>query len=203
MPGRALRVMIVDEHPQRAELLAHALKEAGFEVTGQASTDDYLPRCVAQVEPDVVLIDLDSPGRDTLEQIDAMNRRVPRPVVLFTRQQESGFIERAVCAGVTAYVVDGLSSTSVRSVIDVAVATFDRFQSLRSELERTKTSLEERKKIERAKGVLMQQRNLSEPEAYRLLQKMAMDRKRKLVEIADDVIEMAALLMGEKAESPQ
>lgn len=200
MPARALRIMIVDEHPQRAELLARALEEAGYEVIALASTDDDLPRSVAKVEPDVVLIDLDSPSRDTLEQIDAMNRRVPRPVVLFTRQQDSGFIERAVCAGVTAYVVDGLSSTSVRSVIDVAVATFDRFQSLRSELERTRTSLEERKTIERAKGVLMRQRRLSEPQAYRMLQKMAMDRKRKLFEIAEDVIEMAALLTGDGAE---
>ena len=201
MPAQALKIMIVDEHPQRAELLALALRDAGYDVIGHASTNDYLPKCVSDAKPDVVLIDLDSPNRDTLEQISAMNQRDPLPVVMFTQQQDRNFIEQSIRAGVSAYVVDGLSNTSVRSVIDVAVATFERFQTLKTELNEAKTSLADRKVVEKAKGILMQQRSVTEPEAYRLLQKMAMDRKRKLVDVAGDVIEMAELFTSPDAQA--
>ena len=194
--------MIVDEHPQRAELLEYALNDAGYRVIAHASTNDYLPKRVAEVKPDVVLIDLDSPNRDTLEQINAMNQRDPLPVVMFTQQQDKAFIEQSIRAGVSAYVVDGLSNTSVRSVIDVAVATFGQFQSLKSELHEARSSLADRKIIEKAKGILMRQRSMSEPEAYRVLQKMAMDRKRKLVQVAQDVVDMAELLTGPTPQTP-
>ncbi len=191
--AKTLKILLVDEYEQRAEALEKALRDNGYSVVIRASARDYLPACVQNTEPDVILIDVDAPGRDTLEQISVIHRQAPRPVVLFTQEQDRDAISRAIRAGVSAYVVDGVNAARVQPIIDSAVATFNAFQDLRNELERTKITLSDRKTVDRAKGILMSQRGLTEGAAYKMMQKMAMDRKRKLADIARDVIEMAEL----------
>jgi response regulator NasT len=141
-----------------------------------------------------VIVDMQSPDRDVLEDMQRLNRDQPRPIVMFVDESDNESIHAAVEAGVSAYVVNGLQAGRVRPIIEVAIARFQAFQALRGELEAARTSLAERKLIERAKGILMSRRNVDEEQAYRLLRKTAMDRKTKLVEVARQVIEMAELL---------
>ncbi len=201
MEGKPLTIMIVDEYPQRRRLLASSLRDHGFKVVESTGDVSFLPDGVQDVQPDVVLLDIDDPSRDALEHIGLMNRRSPRPVVMFTRQQDRRVIEQAVHAGVSAYVVDGLTSASVSSVIDVAIATFKKYQRLEKERDDAQSSLAERKTIEKAKGLLMKQRHISEDEAYAMLRKLAMNRKRKMVDVAHDVIDMAELFSRNDAEA--
>ncbi|MFN2310213.1 MAG: ANTAR domain-containing response regulator, partial [Gammaproteobacteria bacterium] len=149
---------------------------------------------VTRHQPDVIIIDLDSPDRDTLEQMRTISRVQPRPIVMFAEDDDSGTINQAIKAGVSAYVVDGLSSHRVRPVMEVAIARFREYQALREELARTKNSLEERKLIEQAKGLLMQHRQMNEAEAYQALRKLAMDQGKRLPEVARNVIAIMELL---------
>lgn len=190
----ALKIMVVDDNEQRARTLAGVLASCGYRVVAQVAATDYLPARISEAEPDVILIDVDAPSRDTLEQVSVIHRETPRPVIMFSNQADRETIAAAVNAGVSAYLVDGLSQTKVQPVIDVAIEHFKRHQQLQSELDKAQSSLADRKLIDRAKGVLMAQRSLTEPEAYRTLQKLAMDRKRRLGDVARDVIEMADLL---------
>ena len=201
MTARPLRIMVVDEHRQRADALARALTGLGYQVVGQVPPSGFLPQQVSDLDAEVILIDVDAPNRDTLEQVHAVSRQTPRPIVMLTPRDDPHLITEAIRAGVSAYVVDGLNHSRVKAVIDTAIAQFRRYQELQSELERTRASLNERKVIDRAKGVLMAHRGLTEPEAYRLLQKMAMDRKMRIPEVARDIIEMSALF--QPASRPQ
>jgi len=149
---------------------------------------------VARLEPDVIIIDIESPDRDTLEHMASLHRDNPRPVVMFAEQNDSGAIERAVRAGVSAYVVDGLNPSRVKTIVDVAVARFREYQALRRELEETRTQLADRKQIDRAKGLLMKHRSLDEKQAYNAMRKMAMDRGQRLAEVAGNIIAVFDLL---------
>jgi response regulator NasT len=193
-PATGLKVLIVDDAPARAAVLEEALTRAGCGVGGIVTPTEDLATIVRERQPDVIIIDVDSPSRDTLESLRAINRDLPRPIVMFVDHSDSGTIEEAMKAGVSAYVIDGLNAQRVKPIIDVAIARFKEYQTLRSELERTKTSLQDRKTIERAKGILMDQRRISEDEAYRALRRLAMEQNRRLVDVAAQLIAFAQIL---------
>lgn len=180
--------MLVDDLPARAALLEQALRDQQFEVVARLATAAGLADEVASLEPDVIIIDIDSPDRDTLEHMASLHRDNPRPVVMFAGEGETATIERAVRAGVSAYIVDGLNPGRVRTIVDVAIARFREYQALRRELEEMRTQLADRKQIDRAKALLMRHRKMSEEAAYKAMRKMAMDRGQRLPEVAANII---------------
>jgi len=190
----SVRVLLIDDTHARARVLRKALQDAGYEVVQAAAAPLALMKAVERVQPDVIIIDVDSPSRDVLEHIVVMSQNAPRPIVMFARDPAQETIREAVKAGVSAYVVDGLEAARVRPIIDVACARFEEFQRLRGELAEAHQSLSERKLVERAKGILMQRRGLTEEAAFAALRGMAMDRKSRLAEVARSVIEAAELL---------
>lgn len=190
----SMRVLLVDNDPERAAMLEAALGRSGCTVIGRVDTAADLLQRVRASQPDVIVIDRDSPDRDTLEHICMVTRDAPRPIVLFTQEKDQARMRAALQAGVSAYVVDGLSAERVRAVVDVAMTRFEAHQALKQELSEARTSLAERKQIECAKGIVMQQSRCNEDEAYNRLRKLAMERNRRLAEVARDVIEMAKLL---------
>lgn len=192
----SIRILLIDESVPRAKLLLSALREAGVHDVVMFHRTDGLINQVREVRPDVILIEVESPKRDTLEQLSLIRDRNPMPVVMFTQDYESQSIQAAVSSGVCAYVVDGVNKQQVQSAINVAMATFEAFRGLRKEVQQARRELNQHKRIDRAKAILMNQRNLSEDEAYRALRKLAMDRKRKLQDIAEDVIAMSKLFDG-------
>ena len=189
-----MRVLVVDETAGRAELLSAALVLAGYEVTASLSSPLALLKTIEQLRPDVIVIDTDSPSRDVLEHLGMVSRLTPRPVVMFTSDGSEAAIRAATRAGVAAYVVDGLDENRIKTIVDVAIARFEEVQSLRDQLAEANTQLADRKVIERAKGLLMKSRNLDEPSAYAALRKAAMDRKLKLSEVAQRIVDAADLL---------
>ena len=193
MAGK-LRVLLVDPSRERSAALASALEDEGHQVVGPLAAPADLHASVAAVDPDVVIIDLESPNRDTLEDMRRIGEERPRPIVMFVDESDDQSIRSAVRAGVAAYVVRGASPERVKPLLEVAIARFEEFQTLRSELARVKTSLADRKVIEKAKGILMQRSDLSEDEAYRALRRLAMNRNARLGEVARSVVEMAELI---------
>ncbi len=189
-----LKVMVIDESAGRAALLERALTDAGYEIIARVEHGVNLLERVDEVKPDVIIIDMEMPDRDTLEQLHTIHKDQPRPIVMFADNSESDVIEAAVKAGVSAYVVDGLNPERVKPIMDVAIARFREFQALREELEETKSTLADRKLIDKAKGIIMKQRGVDEAEAYKSLRKMAMDSNKRISEIAKDVIAIAELL---------
>jgi response regulator NasT len=190
----SVRVLLIDDTRARARVLRKALQDAGYEVVQAAAAPLALIKAVERAQPDVIIIDVDSPSRDVLEHIVVMSQSAPRPIVMFARDPAQETIREAVRAGVSAYVVDGLEAARVKPIIDVACARFEEFQRLRGELAQARASLSERKLVERAKGILMQRRGLTEEAAYAALRSMAMDRKARLADVARSVIEAADLL---------
>jgi two-component system, response regulator / RNA-binding antiterminator len=189
-----LRVVLVDADAARAAVLAEALADQDCELVAALGSDVDLAEQVRDLRPDVIVIDMDSPRRDTLESMRAIHRDQPRPIVMFVDDDDPTLIDQAIRAGVSAYIIDGLEAKRVRPILDVAIARFREQQALRDELEKTKSVLNERKTVDRAKGILMAERKLSEEEAYRTLRKLAMDQNRRLVEVAESLIAYAKLL---------
>jgi len=188
-----LKIVIVDESPIRSAILEDGLREAGFmHVERIGDTNNLLARIYA-IDPDVILIDLENPSRDVLEQMFIMSRAVKRPVAMFVDQSDSASIQAAVDAGVSAYIVDGLKKERVTSILDLCISRFNAFSRLQGELDRAKDALEERKVLDRAKGALMKAKNLSEEQAYALLRKTAMNENKKIIEIAQSVLMAAEL----------
>jgi response regulator NasT len=189
----SLKIAIVDESPIRAAILADGLREAGLtHVELISDTHNLLARIYA-LDPDVIVIDLESPSRDTLEQMFQMSRVVKRPVAMFVDQSDAASTQAAVDAGVSAYIVDGLKKERITNILDLCISRFNAFSRLQSELESAKGALEERKVIDRAKGLLMKVKGLSEEEAYALLRKAAMNENKKIAEIAQSVVTAAEL----------
>lgn len=184
----AIRVMLIDDNPDRAVMVEERLWSSGFEVSLVIPSATGLLFQIEQVRPDVVLIDLESPDRDVLESLSIINHHNPTPVVMFTQQDDPEFIDQAVSAGISTYLVGGINPDQVKPIIDVAMAQFKAFQSLRSELDSTRAQLEDRKLIEQAKGLLMAHRKLTEEEAHRLLTKLAMDTNQKLPAVATTIL---------------
>jgi two-component system, response regulator / RNA-binding antiterminator len=190
----ALNIVVVDENPVRAAILADGLREAGYtRVTRIEEMTNLLARIYA-LDPDVILIDLENPSRDVLAQMFQVSRAVRRPVAMFVDQSDAASIEAAVDAGVSAYIVDGLKKERVNHILDLCVSRFNAFARLKDELERTQNALSERKTIDRAKGILMKARSIGEADAYALLRKTAMNENKKIAEVAQAVVTAAELL---------
>ena len=189
-----LRIMLVDDTPERSFYLRVVLERLGYEVVGEIANPRELHDEVLRLSPDAVIVETDSPSRDTLENLCMITESCPRPIVMFASDPARESIREAVRVGVNAYVVDGLSPERISPIIETAVARFEAFQTVKDELEKTRTKLGERKLIERAKGILMKEKRVSEDDAYRLLRKLAMDKNLSLGAIAEQVITVAKLL---------
>jgi response regulator NasT len=189
----SLKIVIVDENPIRAAILEDGLREAGHvQVVRIDDTTRLLARVYA-IDPDVILIDLENPSRDVLEQMFQVSRAVRRPVAMFVDQSDKASIEAAVDAGVSAYIVGSLRKERVKNILDLCISRFNAFARLQDELDRTRSALEDRKAIDRAKAILMNVKNLSEEAAYALLRKTAMNENKKIAEVAQSVITAAEL----------
>jgi two-component system, response regulator / RNA-binding antiterminator len=189
-----LNIVIVDESAIRAAILEEGLREAGYaHVMRIGETKNLLARIYA-IDPDVILIDLENPSRDVLEQMFQMSRAVKRPVAMFVDQSDADSIRAAVDAGVSAYIVDGLKKERIKSILDLCISRFTAFSRLQSELEHARNALDARKVIDRAKGILMKAKNLSEENAYALMRRTAMNENKKVIDIAQSIITAAELL---------
>src|SRR3954449_11656385 len=188
------KIVIVDESPIRAAILKEGLREAGFVgVVHIGEVHNLLARIYA-LDPDVILIDLENPSRDVLEQMFQVSRAVRRPIAMFVDQSDAASIQASVDAGVSAYIVDGLKKERIKPILDLCISRFNAFSKLQDELERTKSALEDRKVIDRAKGILMKLKGLTEDEAYVLLRSTAMREKKKIAEIAQSILTASQLL---------
>ncbi len=188
------KIAIVDESPIRAAILEEGLREAGFtDVVHIDEMQSLLSRIYA-LDPDVIVIDLENPSRDVLEQMFQVSRAVRRPVAMFVDQSDAASIQASVDAGVSAYIVDGLKKERLKPILDLCISRFNAFARLQDELDRTKSALEDRKVIERAKGILMRLKGLTEDEAYVLLRSTAMREKKKIGEIAQSILTASELL---------
>lgn len=188
------KVMLVDGNAERSDSLRDELAAAdSTEVICVDSSKDLMGQ-VRQHAPDVIIIEMASPDRDTLESLRTVNRETPKPVVFFAEHSDYETTQSAINAGVSAYIVDGLSTSRLNSIMEVAIANFKAFQRLKTELEDCKLRLQDRKDVDKAKGILMQHRNLSEEEAYQLLRKMAMDRNMKIGDAARNFVAAMSLL---------
>ena len=189
-----LKVMLVDENPDRAADVRAALVASGCEVISLLASSLEIYDAVKITSPDVIIIDTESPSRDSLENLAFVSRDRPHPIVMFSGDRSSETIREAIRAGVSAYVVDGLSEERLQPILQVAVARFAAEQSLKQELADAKTQLADRKNVERAKGILMKQRALNEEEAFQMLRKFAMDRGIKMADAAARVIDMSTMM---------
>jgi len=189
-----LRILVVDHNQERAEVVVRGLREAAdYEIRIEPGTGRLLDLLRAE-QPDVLIVSLDLPDRDTLEQLRVVSREMPRPIVMFVDQSDAAIMRTAISVGVSTYVVDGLQEKRVKPLLEMAVARFQEHEALRRELDLAKASLAERKLIDRAKGILMRARGLAEDDAYGLLRRKAMDEQKKVVEIAQSIITAAELL---------
>ncbi|MDP2152083.1 MAG: ANTAR domain-containing protein [Methylotenera sp.] len=187
--------MIVDNNLERVKPLKQSLLDNGYDVIAHLRDTINLNDACSKLQPDVVVIDTDSPSRDTLEHICVMTMNDPRPVMMFTHDGDKEQIKLATQAGVCAYVVGNLPNERLQPVINAAVARFEEFKNLRVALQEANTKLSERKVIERAKGLIMKQRNVDENEAYSMLRKMAMEKHTRIGSLAAQIVEAAQLLL--------
>ena len=191
----ALHVMLIDTNTGRSAILEQALHDIGHQVITKIAKPDNLLKEIQDIRPDIILIDLESPDRDTLECLHSIHRNHPRPIILFAEYSDGETIDAAIRAGVSAYVVDESNITKrLKPIMEVAIARFREFQALRKELDDTRNKLAERKIIEKAKGLLIKQKGFTEDQAYQALRKLAMDKNRRLVDVARDVISVMELL---------
>jgi len=194
MSRSALRILIIDENRIRAAVIEEGLREAGHGEVATIHDMTGIARPIAEIEPDVIVIDLENPNRDMLESMFQLTRAVKRPIAMFVDRTDSASTEAAIEAGVSAYVVDGLRKERIKPILDMAISRFNAFSRMARELEEARSELENRKLIDRAKGLLMKSRGLSEQEAYALLRRTAMNQNRKIAEIAQSLITAADLL---------
>lgn len=191
-----LKILVIDEIQERALEICEGLTRAGHMVAAVLSDAFQLADKIQEVQPDVVLINTDSPSRDTLEHLAVMHQNAPRPVLMFSEDHADDVIRQAMRSGVSSYVVDGLAPERLEALLKVALVHFDEYMALRQERDEAQRKLSERVIIDRAKGVLMKARGMDEDEAYHALRKLAMERGRKLVEVAEEVLASARLLLG-------
>lgn len=189
---KPLSIVLIEKIPERAVLITEALR-AECEVT-VIDSDQGLARRIAEIAPDLVLIDVANPSRDTLEELSLASSPMERPVAMFVDRSDRDLTRAAIEAGLSAYVVNGLRAERLRPVLDAAIARFHLFQRMRAELTATRAALEERKIVDRAKGIVMKARGIGEDEAYALLRRTAMDQKKKIAEIAQAILTAADLL---------
>ncbi len=188
------KIAIIEESPVRAAILEEGLREAGYvHIVRVAETTQLLAR-LAAIEPDVIVIGLENPSRDVLEQMFQVSRVVHRPVAMFVDQSDTAMIEAAIEAGVSAYVVDGLKKERVKPILETSIMRFRAFARLKDELDEARSQLEDRKLVDRAKAILMRLKGLTEDEAYRLLRRTAMNENRKIADVAQSLITAAEIL---------
>lgn len=192
--GEPIDIVLVDADAARARLVGEALDGSGYRIVAVVTPSDDLQAAMRRHRPGLVIVDIDSPDRDTLDSMRALAGDGAHPVVMFVDESDEAATREAIRAGVSAYIVDGLAPKRVKPILDVAIARFREHQRLKRELVEAKESLEARKTIDRAKGILMESKDLTEDAAYRTLRKLAMDRKRRLADVAHELIEFALLL---------
>ncbi len=192
--SKPLSVVLIDDNPARAEIVESGLRDAGYVLLERLDGTYDLAARVSVLQPDVIVISIDSPGRDAIEDLRRTTEQQPRPIALFADRSDPATIAAGMEAGVSAYVVKGLTQDRVQPVVDVAVAHFNRYHSMREELERARLSLVERKTVDRAKGLLMEQKGIGEEAAYKLLRKLAMDQNKRIGEVAQDLLTYAKAL---------
>lgn len=197
MTSQPLQILIIDENAMRAAILEDGLREAGEIVVHHIRDTSQLQKRVAAIDPDVILIDLENPSRDALDQMFQVSRWAKRPIAMFVDRSDSETVAEAIDAGVSAYIVDGLRKERVKPILDVTIRRFHAFDRLRNELSEARYALEERKVVEQAKRILMAQRGLSEEDAYVLLRRTAMNRNRKIADLARSLVAAADLLGGD------
>ncbi|MBB3593582.1 response regulator NasT [Rhizobium sp. BK529] len=190
-----LTILVIDENAIRASIIEEGLREAGHARVTVIHEVQGVARIIETLRPDVIIIDIENPNRDMMEHLFQLTRTVGRPIAMFVDRSDTASIEAAVDAGVSAYIVDGLKKERVKPILDMAVSRFNAFSRLQRELADAKSALEERKVVERAKGILMKMRGLSEEEAFTLLRQTAMNEKKKISDIAQSVVTAAGLLM--------
>ena len=192
--NKDLRILVVEPNPERVREIVDALLKAGWSDVKAVAQISALERTVREFVPDIVLIDLTNPDRDRLGHISQATETSKRAVALFVDQNDENLTQAALTAGVSAYVVDGLKMDRIKPVLQTATARFRMMRQMQSELDAAKQALEDRKTIDRAKGILMRQRNLSENEAYNLMRKTAMGQNRKVIDVANALVTAADLL---------
>lgn len=189
----SFRILIVDQNVTRAAILEDGLREAGYSDVTVVRDMQNLLRRINDANPDVIFMDLENPNRDVMEQMFQVSRVVQRPIAMFVDKSDADMTEAAVAAGVSAYVVDGLKKERLKSILELTISRFKAFNSLRDELDRAKQALEERKLVDRAKGILMKERSMSEEDAYALMRKTAMNENLKLSQVAQSIVTAAKL----------
>jgi response regulator NasT len=192
-----LRIVIVDDSGLRATVLEEGLRDAGYDDIHVVPPQGAFVAKIERMAPDVVLMDLGSPSRDTLEEMLAVSRALARPIAMFVDQSDDAMIGAAIDAGVSAYVVDGLRKDRVKPILDLAIRRFNAFARMQSELDEARTALADRKTIDRAKAILMQTRGLPEPDAYALLRSTAMNQNKRIADVAEALITAHSLLGGQ------
>ncbi|NJM91416.1 MAG: ANTAR domain-containing protein [Rhodospirillaceae bacterium] len=190
----ALRILVVDHNPERAAVVRQALADVGGYLVEVAPKAGDLLALLRTAQPDVLIVDFDLPDRDTIEQLRVATRERPRPIVMFVDQSDNSMMHAAIDAGVSAYVVDGLSANRVRPVLDVAIARFKAFDALRRERDAARSQLADRKVVDRAKGILMRAKGITEVEAYERMRRAAMNEQKKMAEIAQSIVTAAEVL---------
>jgi two-component system, response regulator / RNA-binding antiterminator len=183
-----LKIALIDDDAVRAAVLEDGLRAGGHDDIVRLTTSPGLMARLADLAPDVVIVDLGNPSRDALEEMFVISRQLPRPIAMFVDTSDSAMIEAAVDAGVSAYIVDGLKKERIKAILDMAISRYRAFSRLKEDLSRARAELEERKVVERAKAILMTRRQLSEPEAYALLRRTAMNQGKRIQEIAQALI---------------
>lgn len=194
---KPLHILVIDADRVRASIIEDGLRAAGHTRLTVIADNTHLMRRIVEVDPDVIVIDLENPNRDVLEHMFQVSRAAKRPVAMFVDRSDHASIEAAIDAGVSAYVVDGLKKERIKPILDTAISRFNAFDRLRRELDEAKGKLAERKSIDRAKGILMRTRKMTEDDAYALLRRTAMNQGRRISEIADSLIVASGLLGGE------
>jgi response regulator NasT len=197
MLGAQLTIMVIDENRTRASIIESGLRDAGHEAVTVIHDVAGIAARIETLQPDVIVIDLANPNRDMLEDMFQLSRAVKRPIAMFVDRSDAASIEAAIDAGVSAYVVDGLKKERVKAILDMAIIRFNAFSRMARELQDARTELQHRKLVDRAKGILMKLRGLSEQEAYGLLRKTAMNQNRKISEVAQSLVTAAGLLGAE------
>ncbi|HEX3495250.1 MAG TPA: ANTAR domain-containing protein [Methylocella sp.] len=192
--SRDLRIAVIDQNPLRAAIIEEGLRAAGHtSVVRIDDTAELLDR-IRAIDPDVILIDLESPSRDVLEQMFKVSRSVARPVAMFVDRSDAATIDAAIDAGVSAYIVDGLRKDRIKTILDMTISRFNAFAKLKKELETAKSRLDDRKAIDRAKALVMRAKAIPEEQAYALMRHVAMNENKKIADVARSIITAAELL---------
>lgn len=190
----ALKIILVDENSGRSAMLRRALQDKGHEVICRMNSSSQLQDSNEMTHADVIIVNADIPNEEVFANLTDINKTKPKPIVMFTEESNSEMVNSAIKSGVNAYIVDGLKEDRVQPIIDVAMARFREFQALKDELDATRNQLSERKAVEKAKGLLMKHKDVSEDEAYQSLRKMAMDKNKRIVDVAESVISVFELI---------